>query len=149
MRCDRARELILTDFLDGELKPDTKRELAEHLDLCSECRSFEKSARERAVSPFRRSGMKAPPGSTWEYIKESIAEEERLRRYRKAPIPVYAATVIVSLLLVAAAVTRFYPFKGDPLNDYISEQAEFLVFLGANGVEYPDGYYTDLDLLMD
>ena len=53
MRCDKIRELLAADYIDGELDPGTMGLVEAHLVSCASCKAFESAVRQAAVAPLR------------------------------------------------------------------------------------------------
>ncbi len=75
MKCDKVRDYILTDYVDGQLEGSLKSRLEEHLTACSSCREFAQSVQKELVAPF--GGLEKPevPPAVWQNIKSAIAAE--------------------------------------------------------------------------
>ena len=155
MKCERARELILTDHMDGELGSGCRGDMAEHLRTCAACRELEHLVREKISMPFNNATREAPPAYLWEGIRERIASDAEARSVVFSPVaewirkvlsaisdiprPVMAfaaATIIaVGILIAAPGVQR------RALDEYLSDQALFMSKLDAyeaNGVSIFD-----------
>jgi len=75
MKCNRVRELIMTDYRDREVDAGAKEEVLAHLTWCSECRALEK--RLNLVSSRLRSAKRpVPPERVWTNIRARISEEK-------------------------------------------------------------------------
>jgi len=153
MKCKRARDLILSDYIDGELKGSLRIELEQHLAGCGDCRRFKEIAEKKAAAPFRSSKTIEPPESVWQYIKESIQEEGRISRYSPNRAMAFfagrqaLAGALIALMLIGAIFVKSHFYTRDDLNGYIEEQIEFLTLLEADDVEYTNGSYADSDLV--
>ena len=78
--CDRIRDILLTDYSDGELSPDGRRSVQSHLQACPACRDFWASLKEAAVAPFERAGALEAPESLWASVKARIIEDRLTER---------------------------------------------------------------------
>ena len=76
-KCEPFKDMILTDYIDGELKPDARRALENHLRDCGDCRAFLKEVKAQAVLPFQAAGHQEVPAELWERIKEGLHEDPR------------------------------------------------------------------------
>jgi hypothetical protein len=151
MRCDKVRELLLTDYIDGELDPDTLEEVKKHLEGCVSCRELEKELAEEVVGPLRESGIKQPAEEVWVNIKGRIEEEaenplidvlDRLREtftYKKPALAI--VSVMVMLIIVSVPIAKYY-YERDAAETYIEEQMSFLDSLN-NGGEW---LYEDIGI---
>lgn len=73
--CEEFRDLVLTDYIDGELDEKTKGRLEGHLRACAHCREFADEAKARLVVPFVRAPRAAVPEDLWRSIEQNIANE--------------------------------------------------------------------------
>ena len=60
-KCDHFKDLILTDYIDGELDKKFSESLESHLLDCSDCRAFFKEVKNNAHCLFKQ--VVAPAGS--------------------------------------------------------------------------------------
>ena len=118
-RCARYKELILTDYMDGELDRATQEEVEKHLETCVSCRELKESLLKQASEPLRRAEKVNPPEYIWYNIRERIASSEeqaaqgalaalreRLSRVFAIPRPVLAAAAVM-VLVIGLMVARF------------------------------------------
>jgi predicted anti-sigma-YlaC factor YlaD len=143
MDCERIREIISSDYIDGELNEKLKRQIQAHLSACDECRAFEMSLRKIAVEPFKNLKEIRPPDSIWERIKENIITEQSrhkesvftylrnyLRPFFNVPKPVFA-TIVVAVFVITASLVMSLS-QEIRMNSYFQEQEEFLSSLEVN-----------------
>ncbi len=116
MNCKKIRDLILTDYRDGELSPSMKKKVDGHLEGCAACREFFRTVQEAVIAPFQTVSLKAPPEFVWYRIKDKIAAGQAepvaepavqpgfLSRLFSAPVPVYA--VLVAIVLISGVLFR-------------------------------------------
>lgn len=163
MKCERARELILTDHMDGELGPERRREIEDHLRVCAECGSFEKRAREDAVRPFALAKNEKPPAYLWESIKAKIASEadvrsgifpktlEGVRRIFSSllsmPRPAIAFTA--GAMVIIAILAAVSGSRNRALDEYLSEHASFIAGLDAVQANGAGMFDTDIKTGME
>jgi predicted anti-sigma-YlaC factor YlaD len=114
MRCDRIRELLKSDYLDGQAAEKEKQDVLEHLKQCAQCRQLEKDLL-AAAAVLRGAEEQEVPDRLWQNIREAIitesvnAEEavnksvwERLRGLIWAPRPVFAlASALTAVIFIA------------------------------------------------
>ena len=108
MNCEKFREIIITDYIDGELSPEQTKITDEHLITCPDCRKFKEELIKNAVYPFRMIEKIAPPEYVRQNITNIIAERSSvknrgltdfLRRYAYFPgIPVAATAAIILII---------------------------------------------------
>ncbi len=114
-KCEHFKDLILTDYIDGELDKNLAGSLENHLLDCSECRAFFKEVKNNAALPFQQARHQPVPAGLWGAIKQSITYEnkattpladfiDRLKGLIVFPrmVPVFASLI---LMLLAGSVT--------------------------------------------
>ncbi len=118
-KCDHFKDLILTDYIDGELDKNLAGSLENHLLDCSDCRAFFKEVKDNAaIFPVSCSAnvLHQPvPAGLWDTIKQSIEHENQasspladfiaqLKGLIIFPrmVPVFASLI---LMLLAGSVT--------------------------------------------
>ena len=153
MNCSKVRELLLTDYRDGEVDKKVSSEIESHLKTCSECLEF-KCALETIADPFKSAQAVKPPEYLWEKIKSKIETQkpewdkvagpigsaiERflvfLRSARYVHVPVAAAFGIIAAVRVRSFVDEAI------INSYLSEQMQFMESIDVsdfNGLDMPE-----------
>jgi anti-sigma factor RsiW len=77
MKCKEIRESIISDYLDGELRPPTKEMIEAHLAQCKECREFAQVAKATETA-FREAEPAAlDEERIWRQISERIGEQKQ------------------------------------------------------------------------
>jgi len=119
MECKKARELILTDYLDGQMDDTQRVRLKVHFANCSGCEEFALAAKKVVIDSMVSLERTPVPESLWPSIKEAIAAAEqpkvglvvRCREKVKVifaiPTPVFtfaAAVLFISIIGIAAQV---------------------------------------------
>ena len=168
MKCEKVKELILTDYADGELSEFSRKELEAHLETCAPCRGFREEAQKMVFEPLRGSGHVQPPEELWQRIKGAILERTsessltglgkrlrsaglrerlqltgrtRLQTVFTARKPLLAFATVMVLILAAGIFTGSLFVERAVLNTYMEEQVEFLAFLGnGDGQANGNGY---------
>ncbi|OGS06266.1 MAG: hypothetical protein A2204_05935 [Elusimicrobia bacterium RIFOXYA1_FULL_47_7] len=72
MECNKARELMLSDYMDGMLNKETSGEVEKHIASCQSCAGYYRSA-VSAFVPFRKSRALGVPPAVWEGIRGRLA----------------------------------------------------------------------------
>jgi anti-sigma factor RsiW len=135
-KCEQIKDLILTDFIDGELDKGLAESIENHLLDCSDCRAFFKEVKNNASLPFQKALQGPVPAQLWSAIKEKIESEnqakgpiedilDKLRGLTVFPrlVPVFAS---VALMLIVGSVT-FNTVQVQQAKD--KDQGEYLVAL--------------------
>ena len=76
-KCDQFKDMILTDFIDGQLDKKAAKEVEDHLLDCASCRAFFKEVKENAAIPFQQVSRQAVPEGLWSAIRENIEQEQQ------------------------------------------------------------------------
>ena len=114
-KCEQFRDLILTDYIDGELNKNAAGGLESHLLDCSDCRALLKEVKNNAALPFQQVRHQPVPAGLWDTIKQNIEQEnrasnpladliEKLKGLIVFPrlVPVFASLI---MMLLAGSVT--------------------------------------------
>ncbi len=155
MNCKKIKELIITDYVDGEIDLTLRKKIEGHLKVCNQCRQFMQALRQSAIEPFKGAKRNIPPESVWRNI-ESAIEQQRTRNvfgniidkiYTLFPVrkPALVVAAIIAIVLIALVIMK-PPFDSrNAINAHLNEQVEFLAAINS-GYEpaYPDMDYTDL-----
>ncbi len=139
-KCRKVRELILTDYIDGQMAKRQETFIKLHMAGCDDCVQFFEDIKKSVIEPFASTEKVSPPQYVWERIKENIIIEERkkspLRNLFRwitdihyAPMPVFSF-VTAMLLIVVVGVTIQSQFtindssKQTNQNEYFSYSLE-------------------------
>lgn len=118
MNCEKIQELLLTDYIDGQLDPKWKSEVDNHVAGCVACREFAATARKTAVEPFLRAETFRPPEQVWMNIKgtalagqkvppDPLAEFwQRVSEFIHVPRPAFAFAVVLIMAVMVGGLTR-------------------------------------------
>ncbi len=153
MNCKQVEQILLTDYLDGELSGATRADIQGHLRACAHCRMFEQRVRVGAVLPFKGLGDLQPPEGLWQDIAHSIQAEPirlswveqylwgPLRLVLAHPRPAFAAVTFIVLVSVTLAVMRATYVSRANMRTYVAEQMFFLSNLPINSGPFEEGVY--------
>jgi len=155
-KCDHFKDLILTDYIDGELDKNVRESLEGHLLSCRDCQAFVQEVKNNAVSPFQKACRQPVPVEIWQTIREDIEQEytkqnpledfiERLKGLVFVPrfIPVFASVILMFLVgSVALNTIQINQAKE-------KDQGEYLVALldstGPSGQADSSGLETSIE----
>jgi len=123
MNCERIQELVLTDYLDGQLTPAQKQHIDGHLHECPQCRAFVQAAHQTAFEPFLHAEQLKPSESVWQTIQESIeAENAKINIFENLWEKLKSLTLVPNPAVVLATVVTFLAVGG-MIQDKIHQQA--------------------------
>ena len=70
---EQIKEIILTDYIDGELSPEQKQQIDALIAQDPELQEFLQAVKMSTQTPFENFGRDLPAKHVWENIKEEIA----------------------------------------------------------------------------
>lgn len=155
MKCKKIREILMTDYIDGEIDTLLKTKVEDHIKGCKGCFMAKNELEANISAPLRGAELIKPPEELWHKIKDAIEEEvpteknfeitNVLRELFIARRPAMVAVTAIALFLVIGGLTRSHYVKKDMLNSYFAEQVEFVDSLN-NG---DNGFYETFEMLND
>ena len=77
MNCKKIQELLMTDYIDGELNEKMQASILEHLATCDRCKRFEENLKEKVINPLKSVEKQYPPYFVWENIKNRIIKDRQ------------------------------------------------------------------------
>jgi len=114
-KCDHVKDLILTDYIDGQVDKNIAGEIENHLLDCNDCRVFLKEVKSSVIFPLSQIQRLPVPAELWDRIKQNIEDENQavsplLEFFNKLKglllfprmVPVFASFI---LMFVAGSVT--------------------------------------------
>jgi len=135
-KCDYYKDLILTDYIDGQLDKITAESIESHLLDCSDCRLFFKEVKNNTALPFNQVSAQPIPTELWDTIRQNIENEnqspgplwgflDKLKGLLVLPrlVPVFASLVL--MILVGSVTFNTMQIKQAQAKD----QGEYLVSL--------------------
>jgi predicted anti-sigma-YlaC factor YlaD len=153
------RELLRSDYLDGEISRNEQQYIEEHLAQCLECRRLEKELQAQRML-FQKAKRQRAPERVWQSIRDVIIEERinqessvnrgvlrRLRDLILTPKPLFVlASAVTAIIFVAiftgTIIQKTQSFNkengGESFADYrLNGESEDLLYgLGTNIEEY-------------
>lgn len=121
MNCERIQELILTDYFDGVLEHNVRKELEAHLADCPQCLEFAKAARKTVFETFEGASKATLPAHIWSSIERKLQEEsapsaieapswlENLKSLFALPRPVLTLAAVLVFFLAAGTIEMIKP----------------------------------------
>ena len=128
MKCKKIQEIILTDYLDGQLAERQRSLLSRHLAGCQGCKKFSIYVMKNIAGLFTNAERLIPSEIVWRRIKGSIEDEEtnkpavvigffeRLRGVLCIPKPVMIFATALTFILVTSLVLALYIGNQNRLN---------------------------------
>ena len=154
MKCKKIKDLLITDYTDGELNEALEKEVREHLKTCTRCSRFAEDLRQISITQFKKAaGIKAPE-SIWYAIKRTLEQEQpkgsltrvtdSLQALFLARRPALTAATVIAVILIAVVLTRMPFNRQTAVNEYLDEQVTFMSYLAGDKVNHYD--MDDMDL---
>ncbi len=142
-KCKKIQDIIITDYIDGELEGNELKIIEDHLLDCESCRKFAQSARESMSKIHVK--PKDVPEDLWLSIRSAIENENRsknnvifriteyikLLRFPRL-VPVFGGVSVVILIVVSIVLGRVTKLANE------NEQFEYL----SNLLSVNNGYST-------
>ena len=147
MNCKKAQELMLTDYLDGEMNEKRKAFLEGHLKSCQKCKEFSLIAKKVGTELFLGAERANVPEYLWRRVRETVLAEGKKRRAFTAtllgklkailymPKPALAIITVVILLIAIGTVTKIN--NNAAINAVSLSQAEYFDYLTTDAVDSP------------
>ena len=140
MRCKKSRELLLTDYLDGEMGGKERLRLEKHLAGCPECKKFSLTAGKVGPELFSGAARAEAPEYLWRRVREVVLAEQKkalsatgifakVRAFLYMPRPVLAVATIVVLILAVGTFARLRLNREEALQLSAQGQVEYLNYL--------------------
>ncbi len=114
MDCKKCQELILTDYLDGEIEGGLKNTLEQHMAVCDDCQGYFESAQKTVLQPLVNAKRNVlSKDAIWSRLQNDIhAEHEykdepegqmnilgRLKSLIFMPKPVFALATFLAVIM--------------------------------------------------
>jgi anti-sigma factor RsiW len=161
MNCKKAKELILTDYIDNEMGAAQKERLGAHLDDCPGCKVFFETVEHTVVRPFAGAKRVEPPEFIWQEIKGAIMSEQRekpcsflcvlgrLESFLHGFRPALALSTIAALALIAAIAVTLKLNRNEVAmsgRERLYEYSEYSIeYSGGAIAESNDGFGTTVE----
>jgi len=148
-KCDFFKDLILTDYIDGQLDKNAAGGVQSHLRSCRDCAAFLKEVKNTGIVPFQQVSHQPVPSELWDAVRQGIEQErtnpledliDRLRGWVAFPrmVPIFASLV---LMFLAGSVT-VNTVQVQQTKE--KEQGEYLVSLLSSSGSSSQGDNNDL-----
>jgi len=160
MKCRDIQDMILTDYLDGQIDPKKKGIVESHLKECAACREFLVTATEAVIKPFDHSESRVPPESIWQGIQDVIHREqevevsnpfydvlERMKVLLTMPRTMRAMATVAVVLLITVTLFKGINYRQQQIARASQEEMEYLSYLSGTSemLDGNGGYDTDIE----
>lgn len=151
MKCERIREKLLTEYIDGRASETVKLDVERHLNKCGACLEYYRVLREKVVSPLQKAEPMEAPKEVWDGVRDRIIQRELDKRkvpaffgLRKPAMALASVLVLIALVFGGARYMQYEERKA--LNDYLEGEASFLLALGeGTDVDNGNGFGTSIE----
>ncbi len=107
MKCNKFRDLIITDYVDGELDEQGKQEVERHLQGCAGCREFAAAVSTLALDPLRKTVSAEPPAFLWTRIQSRLEQD-----HQRKPGLKWLQVLATAAMFLVMALTGNYLVSG-------------------------------------
>lgn len=76
MNCERIKDLILTDYSDGQISAQGRKQVEDHTAHCASCRSLAQRVLKESVAPFQQLTPARCDDFVWQRIKQKLQEPQ-------------------------------------------------------------------------
>ncbi len=166
MNCERIKELIMTDYIDNELKSGLKEKIESHIKECANCRQLEQDLKRQACLPFRNLETLIPDDTLWQKIRERVVTEQLtseparepifvniLERIKNSLFPTFGESLGLKRVVVYASILIVFCTLGitgkmlysQRNNAYVKEEVTDYIELGTLDNGYTDDLGTAIE----
>jgi len=162
VNCKNIQDLLLTDYLDGQLEEEKKKSFDNHLSSCFNCREFASVAQNNIMQPFINAENFIPSDHIWERIKKAIEEKPEpvrsgfltsfwnsIKESFLFPRPAYALAGILVIFVVAMSVNRMSLERQQKTIHESEKEIEYITYLAEAtldvSVDQNGGYGTAIE----
>ncbi|MFH2012338.1 MAG: hypothetical protein ABIJ37_06540 [Pseudomonadota bacterium] len=163
MNCKKAKNLILTDYLDGYIKGKAKNAIEDHIEQCNDCREFFAIARKAVIEPFDGIVREKTPEFVWQNLRATIQKGRKRKYYNPAkvllerlqfltlvPKPRLVFVSVLSIFLIVVMSIRFSTVKQnqEPTKMTSDKQNDYLYLMDYSNISANNGsigYGTDIE----
>lgn len=164
MSCERIKDLILTDYIDGAMNENVQKLFDQHLSVCPDCKEYLSEVRQTVVNPFQKTeSVSLSQDRIWLKIKDEIEIQPSYKEKYRFNInfireikdyvfhsgPAFALGAIAVLLVFTFTWLRPVDQKyaqtqgSDEVLTYVSEV--FAEYAQADNDDEPEGYGTQIE----
>ena len=136
MKCNKVREILLSDYIDEEGGQEVRTAIDEHLKKCNTCGLFYSTLREKVVMPFKTLNPVKSSPRIWENVKEKVygkrtMEAMDLKEKLKDLIVFRAPVVAIAsiMLFVVLGIRYFQVHNYNLIKEYVEQQMVYLSHL--------------------
>jgi len=140
MKCDKVKELLLTDYVDDEVSQEIRIKIEEHINGCDGCRDLYEAIKERTGMLSKALSPQEPPREVWENISARIyGEEEQVNisvreRIKELFFINKLVMAIVSIAIIAVMGTKVISIRNyNRTKNYVEQQMTAMLYLEENG----------------
>jgi anti-sigma factor RsiW len=122
MNCKKTQEIIITDYIDGQMTNKAKNLIDQHLAQCPACTGYLSNIRKAVVNPFVNVSKDVPDQLLWERIKQNIEEDqqqqfevslkpnfwERFKLVVHIPRPAFALATVVTMIFLFGSTGQLF-----------------------------------------
>lgn len=137
MSCKGVQELLLTNYIDGDMVDSERKIIDDHLKSCQKCKEFALLAKKVGSDSFSDIERVLPSESVWRRVRMQVASDSKrwdsfknifsLERIKNAFVLTRPRLALASILLVVLSVTFFV--KISEQNLALNQEEQIAVYL--------------------
>jgi len=144
MNCEHFKELILSDYIDNELRSEQEGAIKLHIKECSSCAKLYQDISELSEGSFKALERKRVPQIVWQNIERSLDESsptesdqmgavDRMKGFLggllNLPRPALVFSSLALIVLMATTLLYLPNQNGNPVSVSNSEKQDVILFL--------------------
>jgi anti-sigma factor RsiW len=132
MKCEKAKEILLTHYIDDCISIDLREEFYKHIENCPACRGYKLDTDKVFPCLFREARVESPQEEMWQNIKPAILQEGvpaeskvfNIRPFLKKSV--FAFATAAALLFMVISFKAINNNQRAAVSDFLSEEGRFL-----------------------
>ena len=132
MKCEKAKEILLTHYIDDCISVNLKEEFYRHIENCPACRGYKLDIDKAFPCLFREAIVESPQEEMWQNIEPAILREGVPAESRVCGIRPFLKKSVFAFAAAAALLFMVISFKAinnnqrDVVIGFLSEEGRFL-----------------------
>jgi predicted anti-sigma-YlaC factor YlaD len=150
MKCEKAKEILLTHYIDNCISINLRKKLYAHLENCPACRGYKLDIDKVFPFLFREANVESPRKEMWENIESAILRkgvpaENRvfdIRPFLKKSVFAFATAAVLLITVISFKVVDYN--RRIDVNNFLAKEGYFLYSLKNNDTDemFNDTYFS-------
>ena len=154
MKCEKIKELLVTDYIDDGIDIGLREEFDKHIENCAACGDY-KTSIDKGLSPlFEEAKVKPPQDEIWHNIRSRITKDKQKAASKVFVLSPFLKKGVFAFVTAAALLFMIVSFRvasnnqRAAVNSFLLEESYFLYSLSSyNGQE--SFYNTDFGTIIE